>query len=314
MYKVSVIVPVYNVGNYLDSCIRSVLRQTLNDVELILVNDGSTDNSKTIIDKYSSNHTNIKTIHKQNEGVTISRNKGLAVAEGEYVLFLDGDDFLEENALERMYSKAKETNSDWIVGDYILRFPNGSIVEKKFYDFGVVDNLRFLSYCYSQKDFYYTGRLIRRDFITKAEINVPSQITFGEDNIIVTQLASQVNRAAKVNDFVLNYVQRATSVTNQLKKKDLEMRAMACRLCYDYLVHKGFYNTLKGDIDNYFQCEIASFIIRGYYDDNVNYIKLQCKSSKEHLSIKNRLVLLVSSIHPMIAIQLCELLRLFRKK
>lgn len=313
MYKVSVIVPVYNVGNYLDNCIRSVLGQTLKEVELILVNDGSTDNSKTIIDKYSSNHSNIKTIHKDNEGVTISRNKGLAIANGEYILFLDGDDFLEKNALEEMYSKAKETNSDWIVGDYILRFPDGSIKEKIFYDFGVVDNLGFLSYCYGHKDFYYTGRLIRRDFVTKADKNVPPQITFGEDNIIVTQLASQIKRAAKINIFVLNYVQRTTSVTNQLKKKDLEMRAMACSLCHDYLVSKGFYDTLKGSIDNYFQNEIASFIIRGYYDDNVNYLKQECKSPKNNISKKSQLVLFVASIHPLLAIKLCNYLRLFRK-
>lgn len=313
MYKVSVIVPVYNVGNYLANCIKSVLGQTLKDIELILVNDGSTDNSKTIIEEYSCRYPNIRTIHKQNEGVTISRNEGLAIANGEYILFLDGDDYLEGNALEIMYTKAKETNSDWIVGDFIVRFPDGSIEEKKFYDFGVVDNHDFLAYCYKHKDFFFMGKLIRRNFIIQAEINVPSQITFGEDNIIVTQLASQIKRAAKVNEFVLNYVQRATSVTNQLKTKDLEMRALACRLCYDYLVRKRFYDTLKKPVDNYFQNEIASFIIRGYYDDNINYIKQLCKSDKKDISIKNRLILYSTSIHPMLAIKLCNLLRLVRK-
>ena len=100
MPKFSVIVPVYNVEKYLGQCIQSILNQTFQDYELILVNDGSTDASGHICDEYSNVHEKIKVIHKKNGGCSEARNTGLAVAKGNYIIFVDSDDYIEKYALE----------------------------------------------------------------------------------------------------------------------------------------------------------------------------------------------------------------------
>ena len=97
--KISIIIPVYNVENYLRQCIESILEQEYEEKEIILVDDGSTDNSGSICDEYADKYENVLVIHKENGGLSDARNVGLAKAAGEYVLFVDSDDFVEENSL-----------------------------------------------------------------------------------------------------------------------------------------------------------------------------------------------------------------------
>ncbi len=111
-YKVSIIVPVYNVENYLDRCMQSLLSQTLKNIEIILVDDGSPDNCPLMCDEYAKKDSRIKVIHKQNEGLGFARNSGLEVAVGEYVAFVDSDDYVDIAMYEILYKKAKEHNSD----------------------------------------------------------------------------------------------------------------------------------------------------------------------------------------------------------
>ena len=101
MSRVSVIVPVYNAKDYIIRCIDSILEQTFKDIELILIDDGSTDGSELICDRYKSNNT-VKVIHQENRGVSSARNRGLEVATGTYVAFVDSDDYLEKNMLQQM--------------------------------------------------------------------------------------------------------------------------------------------------------------------------------------------------------------------
>lgn len=108
--KISVIVPVYNVYDYLDKCLASLVNQTDNDFEVIIVNDGSTDNSQEIIDKYVSENANMKAFIKENGGLSSARNFGISKASGDYVLFLDSDDYYEPDTIEIL---KKEANSDY---------------------------------------------------------------------------------------------------------------------------------------------------------------------------------------------------------
>ena len=110
MYKVSVIVPVFNSENYLEKCLDSILSQTLNDIELILINDGSTDNSLSIIKNYSRKYSNIIYKSKKNEGQAIARNIGIEMATGEFICFVDSDDYIENTMLEKLYKIAKRDN------------------------------------------------------------------------------------------------------------------------------------------------------------------------------------------------------------
>ena len=113
--KISVIIPVYNTGNYLKKCLNSILNQTLKEIEIIIVNDGSSDNSLDIIKKYMKKNKNIILINKENGGQGSARNMGISRATGEYISFVDSDDFIDEEMLEEMYLTAKENDSDIVI-------------------------------------------------------------------------------------------------------------------------------------------------------------------------------------------------------
>lgn len=112
--KISVIIPVFNTEKYLRECLNSVLFQSLYEIEIICANDGSTDNSLDILQEYAKKDTRIKIINKQNEGPGITRNSAVKIAKGEYLLFLDSDDFLEKDALETLYNQIETDKSDII--------------------------------------------------------------------------------------------------------------------------------------------------------------------------------------------------------
>lgn len=112
MHKLSVIIPIYNVENYLEKCLDSVCNQSLRDIEIICINDGSTDNSLNILKDYASKDPRIKIISKENSGQATARNLGIKEAQGEYIAFVDADDFIEHDMFEKLYSKAKNNNLD----------------------------------------------------------------------------------------------------------------------------------------------------------------------------------------------------------
>ncbi len=131
--KVSVCVPVYNMEEYLEDCIKSLVNQTLKEIELIFVNDGSSDNSINILNKYKHQYPNIKVITQDNQGLGGARNTGLKNATGEYIGFVDADDFVEKDMYEKMYKKAKEVDADIVICDYQF-YPNNKIKKKKWYN------------------------------------------------------------------------------------------------------------------------------------------------------------------------------------
>lgn len=123
---VSVVIPVYNVQDYLDRCIQSVLKQTLKDIEIILVDDGSPDGCPALCDAYVAKDERIKVIHKTNAGLGMARNTGLAVATGEYVAFVDSDDFIEVNMYECLYKEALKYDADVVFSD-VRFYRNGNV-------------------------------------------------------------------------------------------------------------------------------------------------------------------------------------------
>lgn len=134
MIKVSVIVPVYNAEKYLDKCLTSLVKQTLKDVEIIIVNDGSPDNSQEIIDKYVKKYPKkVKSYIKENGGLGSARNFGLEHSMGEYISFVDSDDWLDFEALDKMYTLAKKNDSDIVICDMIDHILLDDNKEKQIY-------------------------------------------------------------------------------------------------------------------------------------------------------------------------------------
>ena len=124
MPKVSVIVPVYNAEKYLSECVDSILAQTLRDIEVLLVDDGSTDGSPVLCDNYAKKDPRIKVIHKANGGVSSARNMGLSIASGDYFAFVDSDDIIDKNSYFKLYQVAQTYNVPLVIcsGYYFSRF------------------------------------------------------------------------------------------------------------------------------------------------------------------------------------------------
>lgn len=123
-YKVSVVIPVYNVDKYLTECLESVINQTLKEIEIILINDGSIDNSFKIIEKYQKIDNRIKVINQKNQGQSVARNNGLKLAKGEYIYFMDSDDFIDLDMFELCYEKSQIENLDFLTFDSEIIFQN----------------------------------------------------------------------------------------------------------------------------------------------------------------------------------------------
>ena len=174
--KVSVIVPVYNVEKFIDKCLNSIVNQTLKEIEIIVVNDGSPDNSQKIIDKYVKKYPEkVQSFIKENGGQGSARNLGIEKAKGEYISFVDSDDWLDLDALEKMYSLAKKDNSDIVICDMVDHYANYTIYHNctkynsvfevtpsacnKIFKKELIKDFRFLSKLWYE-DFNFTTKIL----------------------------------------------------------------------------------------------------------------------------------------------------------
>ena len=139
MSKVSIVVPIYNVEKYLEQCIDSIINQTLKDIEIILVDDGSPDNCPQICDDYAKKDSRIKVVHKKNGGLSSARNAGIEVATGDYIGFVDSDDYIELDMYEKMYSIAIENNVDFVMSDYYRVSDGGKVIATLDMDEGIYE-------------------------------------------------------------------------------------------------------------------------------------------------------------------------------
>lgn len=135
--KVSIIVPVYNAEDYIKKCISSICTQSVSELQIILVDDGSTDNSLEICRQLQKNDTRIEVFHQENQGASAARNKGMQLANAEWVMFVDSDDWLEENAVQTLCEEASHADSDIIMGmivnNYSFSDEDAAVMKKKVY-------------------------------------------------------------------------------------------------------------------------------------------------------------------------------------
>ncbi len=129
--KVSVIVPIYNVEKYLRKCLDSLVNQTLKDIEIICINDGTKDNSVDIVNEYLQKYPNVILINQENQGLGMARNNAMKHAKGDYIAFVDSDDWVDLNMYEVLYNKAIETNADIVECDYRMVFENSTKIKNR---------------------------------------------------------------------------------------------------------------------------------------------------------------------------------------
>jgi len=208
MPKVSVIVPVYNVENYLAKCLDSLVNQTLKDIEIIVVNDGSPDNSQDIIDKYAKKYKNIKAYKKENGGLSDARNYGIKKATGDYIAFVDSDDYVDTTMYEKMYKKATKNNYDIVVCDFAYLYEDGRIIPVK-------SNLHYAKN--NVKNYLLlppmaTIRIIKRELLNKYKFK---KNIFYEDLELMPKLADTTDKIGFLEEPLYYYLQRNGSIMRQ---------------------------------------------------------------------------------------------------
>lgn len=248
---ISVIIPVYNVEKYLAKCIDSVLSQTFLDIEIILVNDGSSDKSAFICDEYCKKYPFISVIHQENKGLGGARNTGIENAKGKYLFFLDSDDYLSKNALECCYSMAQQYDCDMVLFDCIAAFEDGSLGSRYSCNFLPQNQLikgndlksitLFSSAC---------NRLYKANLFLNTGIRFPEKLWY-EDLHTTPKLIPYVKSAYYYNSEPLYfYLQRTGSI---MHSPDLDRitkeRIKAVDAVCDYFFENGFANAFKDELD-----------------------------------------------------------------
>ena len=226
MEKISIIVPVYNVAPYLPACLDSIIHQTYRNLEIILVDDGSTDSSNKICEQYKTVDPRIQVIHQENQGLTMARNAGISAASGKYISLIDSDDFIAPDMIEKLYDRLIKDHSDLSVcsiqyvdedgqplpskGDYGFAFPDQVLTRDTFWKIYASTGH---TACVITQNKLYKRELLARFSYPKGRLC--------EDEFVLHSLVEQCNRISSMHDRLFFYRQRRNSITgiNSRKKK-----------------------------------------------------------------------------------------------
>ena len=236
MPSISVITPIYNTASYLDQCIQSILAQTYTNWELLLIDDGSTDSSGAICDKYAKHDTRIRIIHQPNQGLSATRKRGIDNAKGDYIIFLDSDDYwIDNEILSKLLKIAEQYNADVVRGEYI-RISGDSYEERiysssKIYYNIVVDEAQFLEHII-RRDFFIWLAMFKKSKIEHVKVN--PQRAFLEDMEFWIQTLTQPLKCVAIPEKFYGYRQNPNSITNtQNIKKTVESFSI-CEVFNEY--------------------------------------------------------------------------------
>ena len=238
---VSIIIPVYNVQEYLSVCLDSIIKQTIRNKEIIIVNDGSTDKSLEILKEYKEKYPELIIINQENRGISETRNAGLKVASGEYIAFVDSDDFIELNMFEKMYVSAKRENADIVICNYILytetsdnpKFNDQTIegINKE----GYIDKVDALKkFLLNDIKGYVWNKLHKRELFTANNILFPDFIVC-EDTPVGFLLLANSNKIYLLNEPLYYYRQRESSLTRIFSIKSMVDMIDGCHIMGDYI-------------------------------------------------------------------------------
>lgn len=276
---ISVIVTIYNIERYIEKCIISIINQTYKNIEIILVDDGSKDKSANICDEYEKKDRRIKVIHKENGGHSDARNTGLDMATGEYYMFVDGDDYIKEDMIERMYDELVKSSTDMVICEFQYVDEDGNYIEQEI-------NKQPPKVILDEKIFWDTymtyGIMVVWCKLFKKKCFENVRFPRGqlhEDEAVMHRLIGNCNEICYINERLYFYVQRNGSTMN--KKISID------NLCYintvyeriNYLIGKKIYIPI-GDI-NY----SGIIKIHDYYVENRKMIKTEKIKFKKYCKI-----------------------------
>ncbi len=270
---ITVNVPVYNVEPYLGRCVKSILNQTYPHLQVILVDDGSTDSSGDICDSFARKDSRVQVIHKMNGGLVSARKAGLAKAEGTYVGFVDGDDYIEPNMYEELHAYLLETNSDFVQGGYIAELESASNImylPEKEQIFDHFDKCQVISDYLLQRNEGCHGftmeslcaKLYKRQLITKCYEKVPDEIIFGEDALSVCHCLFESNRFAIKKSAYYHYVIRNDSLSCRNRDAVVFTRIGDYHRCLrDVFQQYGYFDQLREKQEEYIIKFILEYLV-----------------------------------------------------
>lgn len=300
--EVSVIVPMYNVENYIEECLDSLVSQTLKDMEVIVVNDGSTDNSVSIVEKYVSKYPDlIKLVHKENGGLSDARNFGIPYTKGKYIGFLDSDDFVDKNMYEFMSLKLEEGH-DIVVCDIEYFYENS---DNKWILKGLCDwPVKNLSKKALLSPMFAWNKLYRASYFKTENYRYPLN-TWYEDLPVTTLMFAQTRKIGYINEALVHYRQREGSIMSNTKSNRLYEIFNVMKMVRDNFKEKGLYEEYFEEIE-YLHIEhlrlygmfrfIRSNIFKDLYNESDICMKMNFPNWKnnkyiENLSYKNKIFL-----------------------
>ena len=246
--ELSIIVPVFNIKNYLTDCVESILAQSFKNFELILVDDGSSDGSSELCDEYKEKDTRIIVIHQKNSGVSIARNKGVSIARGKWIGFVDGDDWIEPDTYQKSLQKANEIAADVI--QWNLYYENNN-TKKRLISNEIPEGVMLF-----EKEIDYPwwiavvwNKIFKRDLIVKNQIIFPEGIAVSEDTQFAFLAYANSNRVYMMQDCFYHYRIREDSAVNTMTIQKIENKVEAISNL-EFLLKKigkddNFYTILK---------------------------------------------------------------------
>ena len=258
--KVSVIVPVYNTELYLERCLNSILNQTFKDIELIIVNDNSNDNSHKIIETFINENTNIKYIdNKENKGVSNCRNEAIKISSGEYILFIDSDDYLDENMIETMYNEASNNDLDIAMCGYFVDYEDGNTQNRiiNLDENRIYSGYEILSEILHHKN-GVTGhswnKLLKASIIKENNIQYPEHMKIYEDVAFFSRLFPYCKKIKNIKKMFYHYIQRNNSSIKTINESVVLDTEEIVRLVNESIS--------KLDLMNDFKAEYCAFVMR----------------------------------------------------
>lgn len=266
---ISIIVPAYNASKYIEKCLNSILSQTYKNFEIIVVNDGSTDNTLDILKKCSEQSDKIKIVAQKNKGVSAARNNGLEHAKGQYIAFVDADDTLEQEFLERMYYKLKELNAFYITCGYNRVCATKVEPVNNDKTCLVISNNEYLEKLLNVQNGYgfVHMKLINKEMIK--DIRFDECIKVGEDALFNIMICRNTNRIVILNEALYNYQINKNSLVrkydeNYVSKYKLAMEKMQAYITSNYELN----SELQDYLENYIVYHLLLICVNYCYNPN----------------------------------------------
>lgn len=268
--KISIIVPVYNTEKYLDKCISSLINQTLKEIEIICINDGSTDNSLKILEKFASKDKRIKIFSQENQGQSAARNFGIKHATGEYLGFVDADDWVDLKYFEELYSSAKKYDCDIACSGFKRCGRFRKSIRKSFSELNVYINTSEKAKADQLPNQNYVGnKIYRRENWLKAGLKFEEGRVF-EDLAMVIKILDKLGNMVTVPDVYYYYLKNPNSTVTRKTKKHLDDYKWALNEMNTYAKENGIELAENKNYDKIVSINILGIkVLKIYYKDNV---------------------------------------------